>query len=252
MVILETNQLTKVYGGTKGFNSTTAINGINIKVNKGEFVAVMGPSGSGKTTLLNLLSGIDHPSSGDVFLMGQNVHTMKKTDLALFRRQNLGFVFQDFNLLDSLTLMENIMLPLILDRKDHNIMDQKVKGLMQFFNIEHIKNKYPYHVSGGEQQRTSACRALVNDPKMILADEPTGNLDSKSSHQLMQNIEQLNKERETTVLMVTHDPFAASFCNRIIFIQDGQVALEIYKKENRKIFFERILDSLAIIGGETR
>ncbi|MFL0249262.1 ABC transporter ATP-binding protein [Clostridium neuense] len=250
MSILEAKELVKIYGGKKSSSSVAALRGINFTVEKGEFIGVMGPSGSGKSTLLKILGGMDKPSSGHVKLNGNNIENMKKNELALFRRKNIGFVFQDFNLMDSLNLKENVMLPLILDNEKAEIMERKADDIMKFFDIYDIRNKYPYEISGGQQQRTAASRALVSEPAIVLADEPTGNLDSKSSNNVMLCLEKMNKEKESTILMVTHDPFAASFCRRIVFIKDGKIHMEIVKKEGRKEFFDRILDCQAVIGGE--
>lgn len=250
MKVLNTKEITKVYGGKDEVNSTSALNGINISIEKGEFVGVMGPSGSGKTTLLNILSGIDSPTTGTVEIAEKNLTCLNKNELALFRRQKLGFVFQEFNLLDSLTLKENVMLPMILDKRKPEEMLSTVKEIMTLFEIYEIGDKYPYNVSGGQQQRAAVSRALVNNPAIIFADEPTGNLDSKSSKAVMKCFEKMNTEKSSTILMVTHDAFAASYCKRIIFIKDGNVSMEITSKGDRKEFFDRILDCLAVIGGE--
>lgn len=250
MVVLKANNITKIYGGKDKACSTQALNGIDISLNKGEFIGVMGPSGSGKSTLLNIISGIDHATTGSVEIEGKNICDLSSDELSLFRRQKLGFVFQDFNLLDSLTLKENVMLPMILDKKEPEFMDEKALIIMSLFEIDQIGEKYPHSVSGGQQQRAAVSRSLVNDPAIVFADEPTGNLDSKSSHAVMQMFTKMNNELETTILMVTHDAFAASFCKRIIFIKDGIVCMEIVNKGDRKEFFDRILDCLAVIGGE--
>lgn len=250
MNVLEVKNLIKIYGGKKGNSSTKALNGVDIRIESGEFVGIMGPSGSGKTTLLNILGGIDKPTSGYVKIKDRNIEKLSKNELALFRRKNLGFVFQDFNLMDSLTLKENIMLPMILDKQEALVMEKKAKDIMEFFNIYDIKDKYPYNVSGGQQQRTATSRALVNEPVIILADEPTGNLDSKSSDNVMRCLKKMNNEKNSTILMVTHDPFAASFCKKIIFIKDGKINMEIVRKGDRKEFFDRILDCQIIIGGD--
>lgn len=249
MDIITVEQLVKVYNGFKGTKEVTAINQLQLTVQKGDFVGIMGPSGSGKTTLLNILSGVDTATSGEVVIDGKNIVRMKKDQLALFRRENIGYIFQDFNLLDSLTLQENIALPLILDKVDPNKINVKVKQLMTFLGIEELKGKYPYHISGGQKQRVAAARAIVNDPAVIFADEPTGNLDSKSANNLMSTITKLNEDMNSTVLMVTHDAFAASFCKRIIFIKDGKVELEIHSSGNRKQFFDKILEAQSVIGG---
>jgi putative ABC transport system ATP-binding protein len=250
MIVLQTKQLIKIYGGKKDGNSTRALNGVDMRIENGEFVGVMGPSGSGKTTLLNILGGIDKPTSGFVKIMDKNIEALSKDELAIFRRKKLGFVFQEFNLMDSLTLKENVMLPMILNKNKPDIMEAKAKEIMEFFEIYDISDKYPYNVSGGQQQRVAASRALVNDPDIILADEPTGNLDSKSSNNVMKCLEKINEERNSTILMVTHDTFAASFCKRIIFIKDGNINMEIVRKGDRKEFFDKILDCQAIIGGD--
>lgn len=250
MEILKVNNLTKIYSSYKGAKEVTALGGINLTVRKGEFVGIMGPSGSGKTTLLNILSGVDKSTSGEVVISNKDISTMKKDELALFRRKNIGYIFQDFNLLDSLTLEENIALPLILDKKKPEDIKIGVSDLMHFFNIGDLMEKYPYHISGGQKQRVAAARALINDPDIIFADEPTGNLDSKSANNIMGTISKMNEEINSTVLMVTHDPFAASFCKRIIFIKDGKIKMEITSKGDRKKFFDKILEVQSVIGGE--
>ncbi len=248
--VLDTKNITKIYGNKD--NKTHALSGIDFTVTEGEFVGIMGPSGSGKTTLLNILGGIDKPSSGTIKIMNENIENLQKDELALFRRRNIGFIFQEFNLLDSLTLRENIMLPMILDKKQAKEMEVCAQEIMTFFDIYDIKDKYPYNVSGGQKQRAAASRALMNQPSIVLADEPTGNLDSKSSNNIMKTLVKMNEERNSTILMVTHDPFAASFCNRIIFIKDGTIEMEIVKKGDRKAFFDQILDCEAILGGDRR
>lgn len=250
MQVLNAQNLTKVYGGKDDANSTYALNGISISINEGEFVGIMGPSGSGKTTLVNILSGIKKPTTGFVEIAGKNISKLDKFEMALFRRQKLGFVFQEFNLLDSLTIKENIMLPMILDKKSAEEMNEKAKNIMGLFDIYNIGDKYPYNVSGGQQQRAAVSRALVNDPAIVFADEPTGNLDSKASNAVMNCFDKMNKDKNSTILMVTHDVFAASFCKKVIFIKDGAVNIEIVSKGDRKEFFNRILDCLAVIGGE--
>lgn len=251
MEILSAINLVKIYGDLTDENATKALNGISLSIQKGEFVAIMGPSGSGKTTLLNILSGIDEPTSGEISINGIQLHEMDSEKLALYRRKYLGFVFQDFNLLDSLTVKENIMLPMILEKKSVEEMDHKVKQLSKLFNIESIMQKYPYQISGGEQQRTAVARALVNEPSILFADEPTGNLDSKSSDIIMECFEKIVQELSMTVFLVTHDVFAASFCQKVIFIKDGQIHSNIVKKGSKKEFFHQILDNLAILGGRS-
>lgn len=251
MVILEAKNIVKVYGELGGENSTTALNGVSLTINKGEFIAIMGPSGSGKTTLLNVLSGLDQPTSGEVSIADERISDMSGDQLALFRRRQLGFVFQDFNLLNSLTVKENMILPMVLEKKTATEMDGKVNELAHLFDIESILNKYPYQISGGQQQRAAVSRALVNEPSIILADEPTGNLDSKSSTVIMECFEKIVEELATTVLIVTHDVFAASYCQKVIFIKDGLIHSYIVRKGSRKEFLNQIIDNLAIIGGRT-
>lgn len=250
MSVLSAENLVKIYSGKGTVNHTNALNGINLTIESGEFVAIMGPSGSGKTTLLNILSGIDKATSGNIEISGESINQMSKNELSLFRRQHLGFVFQEFNLLDSLTLKENVMLPMILDNKDIDEMENKTNEIMSMFEIDDIMDKYPYIVSGGQQQRTSICRAIINDPDIIFADEPTGNLDSKSSKAVMKCFEKLNQDNKSTILVVTHDPFAASYCNKVVFIKDGLINMEITKKDNKKGFSVHILDCFAEIVGE--
>ncbi|PJI08479.1 MULTISPECIES: ABC transporter ATP-binding protein [Clostridium] len=250
MRVLECAKLTKVYDAYKKSGSVRALKGISFHVEQGEFLGIMGPSGSGKTTLLNILSGIDNATNGEVFINEKNILNMKKDELALFRRKNVGFIFQDFNLLDSLTVRENIGFPMTVDKIKPNKIEDKVNELLKFFNIEDIKNSYPYNISGGQKQKTAAARALVSEPKILFADEPTGNLDSKSSRNIMENFKQINEKRETTILMVTHDPFAASFCKRIIFIKDGEIKIEINSNGDQKKFFDKIIETEGIVGGD--
>ncbi|WNS45141.1 ABC transporter ATP-binding protein [Paenibacillus sp. MMS20-IR301] len=250
MSVLEVRNIRKVYGVQSGDSSTVALDSVSFNVEAGEFIGIMGPSGSGKTTLLNILSGIGKPSYGEVTIAGKNITGFDKNEMALFRRKHLGFVFQEFNLMDSLTLKENVMLPLILDKKDKEEMERKSEEIMKLLDIHDIAGKYPYNISGGQQQRTAVSRALVHDPDIVFADEPTGNLDSKSSAAVMKCMERMNRERGSTILMVTHDAYAASFCQRIIFIKDGAICMEIVNGGIRKVFFDQILDCLAIIGGE--
>ena len=251
MVILEADKIVKIYGETSGESATKALSGISLSVRQGEFVAIMGPSGSGKTTLLNILSGIDKPTSGVMTIAGHAINKMKRDELALFRRKQIGFVFQEFNLLDSLTVKENIILPMVLEKKSAAEMEEKVQTLAGLFEIEPILQKYPYNISGGQQQRTAVSRALVNNPGIIFADEPTGNLDSKSSTAIMECFEKIVQELKTTVLLVTHDVFAASYCQKVIFIKDGHIHSYIVKKGSRKEFLNQIIDNLAVLGGRT-
>lgn len=248
--IIYSENLIKTYASYKGAKEVMALDGVNLSINEGEFVGIMGPSGSGKTTLLNILSGLDCITSGKVTIGGKDISKMKKDDLTLYRRQNIGYIFQDFNLLDSITLKENIALPLILDKKLPKEIDKKVSELMSFFGISDIADKYQYHISGGQKQRVAGARALVNDPVVCFADEPTGNLDSKSSKNIMTMLSEMNEKRGSTILMVTHDAFAASYCKRIIFIKDGRINVEIRSSGDRKAFLDKILEVQSIVGGE--
>ncbi|MBX4268171.1 ABC transporter ATP-binding protein [Clostridium estertheticum] len=250
MEILQIKKLTKVYNAFKDAKEVIALNEISFNVEKGEFIGIMGPSGSGKTTLLNILSGIDKATSGEVHINGQDIIKMKKDELALFRRRKVGFIFQDFNLLDSLSVKENIAFPLIIDKVNPREIEEKSKEIMKYLGIEELQNKYPYNISGGEKQRTAAARALICEPSVIFADEPTGNLDSKSSKSIMTTFKNMNEEKSATVIMVTHDAFAASFCKRIIFIKDGAIKLEIISEGDRNKFFDKILEAQSVIGGE--
>lgn len=252
MAVLIAEHLTKVYGENRNENATYALNGVDLKVEEGEFIAIMGPSGSGKSTLVSILSGIMTPTTGTVQIGDQNIGDMDRFEMALFRRRKLGFVFQEFNLLDNLTLQENVMLPMVLDKKEKDVMLKRSMEVMKLFGIDQVAHKYPYQISGGQQQRAAVSRALMNDPMILFADEPTGNLDSKSANAVMQCFEQINEQQNTTVLMVTHDVFAASFCKKVIFIKDGRICMEIVRKGDRKEFFDRILDCQGIVGGESR
>ncbi|MBU5674830.1 ABC transporter ATP-binding protein [Alkaliphilus sp. MSJ-5] len=249
MSILKVANLTKVYGNKKSGLTVKALDKFNMSVEDGEFVGVMGPSGSGKTTLLNILATIDTPSSGELFINGTNPSKLREKESALFRRRELGFIFQDFNLLDTLSIKENIILPLVLDKLKIKEINQRVMDIASILNIVDILEKRPYEVSGGQQQRAACARALVHNPSIILADEPTGNLDSKASNDVMESLRKLNETKKATIAMVTHDPFAASFCDRIIMIKDGKFFLEIVKGSNRQAFFKQILDSLSVLGG---
>jgi putative ABC transport system ATP-binding protein len=249
--IIEVENLTKVYRSFKGAKEVTALDGISLTAKKGEFIGIMGPSGSGKTTLLNILAGIDTATVGTANIEGHNITRMNKDELALFRRQRIGYIFQDFNLLDSLTMKENIALPLILDKRPPHEIEKRVDELMNFFGITDLADKYQYHVSGGQRQRVSAARALSTDPAVCFADEPTGNLDSKSAASIMEMLTQMNEQKDCTILMVTHDAFAASYCKRIIFIKDGKVNTQIQRAGDRKAFFDKILEVLSVMGGDS-
>ena len=249
--ILKIENLKKYYG-TKN-NITKAIDNISFTVNEGEFVAIMGASGSGKTTLLNCISTIDTVTAGKIIINNKDITEIKDRDIASFRRNNLGFVFQDFNLLDTLTIAENISLSLIINKKNENKIDEMVNDIAKRLGIEGILDKFPYEVSGGQKQRCACARALINNPKLILADEPTGALDSKSSRMLLETMYEINKNLNATILMVTHDAFSASFCQRILFLKDGNIFTEILKgSKTRKEFFNEILDILTLLGGDVQ
>lgn len=246
--VLKVDKIEKYYGN-RG-NLTKAIDNISFEVEKGEFVGIMGASGSGKTTLLNCISTIDNVTSGNIFVGDENITKIKEEQLADFRKNNLGFIFQDFNLLDTLTIEENIALSLIINNENENNIDKKVKEIAIKLGIEDILKKFPYEVSGGQKQRCACARALINKPKIILADEPTGALDSKAARMLLEAMREMNEKLKATILMVTHDSFSASFCKRVIFIKDGKVFNEIIKGEKtRKEFFNEILDVLTLLGG---
>lgn len=248
--ILTLEQVKKYYGSSSS-NITKAVDGISMYVDKGEFAAIMGASGSGKTTLLNCISTIDTVTSGHIFIQNQDITSIKNKDFADFRRENLGFIFQDFNLLDTLTIEENISLSLIINRKSPALIQKRVKNIAQKLGISDILSKFPYEVSRGQKQRCACARALINEPALILADEPTGALDSKSSRLLLETMSDINHKLDATILMVTHDPFSASFCERILFLKDGKIFNEIFKGEkSRKDFFNEILDILTLLGGE--
>ena len=246
--VLRAEALTKIYGSQNAVLHK-ALDEVSLDVYPGEFVGIMGPSGSGKTTLLNLLATIDRPTSGRVTINGMNPADMSAKQLALFRRRQLGFVFQDFNLLDTLSIRENILLPLVLDKAKPKVMEAKLEELARHLNITQILDKRTYEVSGGQQQRTAIARALIHDPALVLADELTGNLDSKAAYDVMTALKDMNEQRGATILMVTHDPFAASFCKRVIFIKDGKLFSEIRRGDNRQVFFQHILDALSVLGG---
>lgn len=247
--VVDVKNLRKIYG-SKG-NVYTALDNIDLQIKEGEFVGIMGPSGAGKTTLLNVISTIDKPTSGAINIGGENIVAMNEDKLSSFRRNKLGFIFQDFNLLDTLTLKENIILPLTLSKIKPALIERKIIKIAEILGISEVLNKYPHEVSGGQKQRAAAARAIITEPTLILADEPTGALDSKSSQELLQCLTDLNKNNEATIMMVTHDAFAASYCQRILFIKDGKIFAELVKGNNsRREFFQKILDMLAAIGGK--
>lgn len=242
--IIHAKSLTKIYR-SMGAGEVKALDGIDLAVSSGEFIGIMGPSGSGKTTLLNLLSGVDSVTSGQIFIEGKDITKMKRDELALFRRRKVGYLFQDFNLLDSLSVKENIALPLILDKHEPRQIEATVSKLLDFFGIADLAGKAPYNISGGQKQRVAAARALVVNPAVCYADEPTGNLDSKSSANIMEMLTQMNGCGGATIVMVTHDAFAASYAKRIIFINDGKITLQINRGGDRREFYDKILETLS-------
>ncbi|MBH5319218.1 ABC transporter ATP-binding protein [Paenibacillus sp. GSMTC-2017] len=248
MSVLSAQGIGKVYS-SKGNVVYKALEDIDLQVEAGEFVGVMGPSGSGKTTLLNLLSTIDRPTSGRIEINGIDPTKLTDNKLALFRRRELGFVFQDFNLLDTLSIKENIILPLVMEGMAPKIIEQKLKPIVDLLSIEGILGKRTYEVSGGQKQRAAIARAIIHQPSLVLADELTGNLDSKSAKDVMDSLKEMNERLKATVLMVTHDPFSASYCQRIVFIKDGRFFSEIRRGSNRQAFFQQILDALSVLGG---
>ncbi|MGX8833942.1 ABC transporter ATP-binding protein [Amedibacillus sp. YH-ame10] len=248
--ILHVDNIEKYYG-SRG-NITKAVDNISFQVQEGEFVGVMGPSGSGKTTLLNCISTIDRVTSGHIYINDHDITALKKDDLSKFRRDELGFIFQDFNLLDTLTAYENIALALTIQKVKSSEIDMRVKEAAYKLDIMDTLNKYPYQLSGGQKQRVASARALISNPSMILADEPTGALDSKSSRMLLESMERMNREFKATIMMVTHDAFTASYAHRILFIKDGKIFNEIVRgNDSRKDFFNKILEVVTLLGGDT-
>ena len=247
--ILKIDKIEKYYGSRGSL--TKAIDNISFDVEKGEFVAIMGASGSGKTTLLNCISTIDRVTAGHIFLEGTDVTALKGKALNKFRREKLGFIFQDFNLLDTLTAYENIALALSIQKKSSKEIETAVKTVSEQLGITDVLNKYPYQMSGGQKQRVASARAIVTSPKLVLADEPTGALDSKSAKLLLERFRYLNSECGATIMMVTHDSFTASYASRIIFIKDGRIFSELSRGDNsRKQFFDRIIDVVTLLGGD--
>ncbi|KRE47326.1 ABC transporter ATP-binding protein [Paenibacillus sp. Soil724D2] len=248
MNILEAVKIHKSYGNK--LNKQEVLKGLDISIEKGEFVSIMGASGSGKTTLLNVLSSIDRLSQGSIKIEGQEITAMKEKQLAEFRKHHLGFIFQDYNLLDTLTVKENILLPLSITKASKQEADNKFQAVATELGIFEIKDKYPGEISGGQKQRTSAARAFVHDPSIIFADEPTGALDSKSASDLLNKLNELNQRRKATIVMVTHDSVAASYSSRVIFIKDGQIYTQLYKgQESRQAFFQDIMKTQGVLGG---
>jgi len=249
MSLLRIENIEKYYGNKSSL--TKAIDGISLSVEKGEFISIMGASGSGKTTLLNCISTIDKVTAGHIYLGDEDVTALKGKALNRFRRENLGFIFQDFNLLDTLTAYENIALALSIQKKPAKDIEKAVHTVAEQLGITDVLNKYPYQMSGGQKQRVASARAIVTSPKLILADEPTGALDSKSSKMLLERFNFLNHELDATIMMVTHDSFTASYASRVIFIKDGKVFNEISRGgDSRKQFFDKIIDVVTLLGGD--
>lgn len=252
MAVLEVNHIKKVYKTCMGGEEITALRDVHFSVEKGEFVAIMGESGSGKTTLLNILASLDTPTVGKVLVGGKDYSTLKDDERAIFRRTNLGFIFQDFNLLDNFTIEDNIRLPLVLAGENHKTMDQKVVPMARSLGIDQLLKKYPYEVSGGQKQRTAVARALITRPSILLADEPTGALDSRSATNLLQQLCEINRSGQT-ILMVTHSNVAASYASRVMFIKDGEVFHQIYRGDmTRNEMLDKICDAVTVLmrGGE--
>ena len=247
--MLKIENVEKYYGSKN--NVTKALDRISFEVQRGEFIAIMGASGSGKTTLLNCIATIDTPSAGNIFLDGVNVTEIAPQDLARFRREKLGFVFQDFNLLDTLTIEENIALALTINHVDAKLIQHRVHTVAEQLGIEDVLNKFPYQVSGGQKQRAACARAMVHKQSLLLADEPTGALDSKSSKTLLEMMADINRRIDVTILMVTHDAYSASYAGRVLFLKDGQLFNELLKDtQPRQAFYHEILDVLALLGGD--
>ncbi|MBN8201080.1 ABC transporter ATP-binding protein [Bacillus sp. NTK034] len=248
MFVLEAKKIHKSYGNK--FNRQEVLKGIDLKIETGEFVSIMGSSGSGKTTLLNVLSSIDSVSGGEIKIEEKEMTRLKEKQLAQFRKKHLGFIFQEYNLLDTLTVKENILLPLSISNTPKKEADEKFAEVAGELGIFELKDKYPNEISGGQKQRTSAARAFIHEPSIIFADEPTGALDSKSASDLLNKLSDLNQKRKATIIMVTHDPVAASFCSRVIFIKDGQIYTQLNKgDQSRQAFFKDIMKTQGVLGG---
>ncbi|GAA0105049.1 ABC transporter ATP-binding protein [Paraclostridium sordellii] len=247
--VLKVKNIEKYYGNKK--NLTKAINNISFEVDKGEFIGIMGPSGSGKTTLLNCIATIDKATTGNIQIEDKDITTLSRKNIEKFRREHLGFIFQEFNLLDTLTVYENISLALSILGVKGSEIDKRVKSVSNRLGIADILSKFPYEISGGQKQRVACARAIINQPALILADEPTGSLDSKSARVLLENLSDLNESMNSTIMMVTHDAFTASYCKRILFIKDGKIFNELIRgNDDRKEFFKRIIEVVTLLGGD--
>lgn len=247
--VLKVKNIEKYYGNKK--NLTKAINNISFEVDKGEFIGIMGPSGSGKTTLLNCIATIDKVTTGNIQIEDKDITTLSRKNIEKFRREHLGFIFQEFNLLDTLIVYENISLALSILGVKGSEIDKRVKSVSNRLGIADILSKFPYEISGGQKQRVACARAIINEPSLILADEPTGALDSKSARVLLENLSDLNESMNSTIMMVTHDAFTASYCKRILFIKDGKIFNELIRgNDDRKEFFKRIIEVVTLLGGD--
>lgn len=247
MSLIELRQVSKTYGAKK--NRTNAVNNISFKIEKGEFLGIMGPSGAGKSTLLNMASTLDFPTSGTVLLNDVPTTNLKEKELADFRKKQSGFIFQDFSLLENLTVQENLELPLLATHTRSREIKRRVHEITKFLLIENVLQHYPSEISVGQKQRVAAGRAVIKQPEIIFADEPTGSLDSRSATELLQFMTEVNENQKTTIMMVTHDPFTASYCKRIVFVRDGQIFAEINRADSRQDFFDKIINMQAAIGG---
>lgn len=246
--ILKIKDISKDYG-IKGFK-TNVLKNISLRVFQGDFIAIMGPSGAGKTTLLNIMSTLDKQTSGEVILDGTDVSKIKNKELSKLRREKIGFIFQEYNLLDNMTLMNNIALPLALGKKRSKEIEDQVVAIAKKFGLENHLEKYPYQLSGGQKQRGAAARSLITNPSVIFADEPTGSLDSKSAYELLESLEKVNEENNATIIMITHDPLTASYANEVYMINDGTIKCKLNKGNDRKEFYSKIMDMLAAMGGK--
>lgn len=246
--IMQVKNISKEYG-KKGVK-TRVLNNVSLEIYEGDFIAIMGPSGAGKSTLLNLLSTIDKPTHGSILMEGVDITKIKNDKLSNIRKKHIGFIFQDYNLLDNMTLMDNIALPLSINGKNPKQIVEKVKQLADLFGIKEHLEKYPYQLSGGQKQRGAAARALISDPDIVFADEPTGALDSKSSKELLMSLKKINEQKNATILMVTHDAFSASYAKQVYLLKDGEISCKLNAGDSRKEFYDRILQLMASIGGE--
>ncbi|MBO0586754.1 ABC transporter ATP-binding protein [Sporosarcina sp. E16_8] len=248
--VLHAQNIRKSYGSRS--NVQQVLKGIELRVNEGEFVGIMGSSGAGKTTLLNVLATIDRTTEGSILIGNSDISKMKDRELSAFRREKLGFIFQDYNLLDTLTVKENILLPVSLGKMNKKEAEAEFRAIADILGIKDLAHKYPHEISGGQKQRTSAARALINRPSMVFADEPTGALDSKSASSLLGTLEDVNKKRDVTIMMVTHDPLASSYCSRVVFLKDGTIYSELYRGDKtRQAFFQEILKVQGVLGGDS-